>query len=56
MEGGGKEGRYVGELGGGGLRQYRKSEVHGNAYRRPEKYAVLSSTEVQESFIRSDRR
>lgn len=38
------------------MRSYRRSEVHGNAYRRPRKYGILCSEEVREPFIREDRR
>lgn len=38
------------------MREYRRREVHGNAYRRPEKYKILLSEEVLEPFIRSDKR
>lgn len=38
------------------LRRYRRNEVHGNAYRRPEMYAPLLSNTVEEPFIRADRR
>ena len=38
------------------MRDYRRQEVHGNAYRRPRKYGILCSGEVQEPFIREDRR
>lgn len=38
------------------IRQYRKEEVHGNAYRRPEKYKPLLSEDVQEPFVRKDKR
>lgn len=33
-----------------------KSEVHGNAYRRPKKYQLLIDGQINEPFIRSDRR
>ena len=56
LEAGGEEGIYLAELDLDHLRKYRKSEVHGNAYRRPEKYGVLTSAEIREPFIRSDRR
>lgn len=36
------------------MRAYRKCEVHGNAYRRPEKYGVLTSTLIEDPFIRAD--
>ena len=52
----GKEGIYIAELDVDMLRSYRKSEVHGNAYRRPEKYADLIKTEIQEPFIRANKR
>lgn len=34
------------------LRDYRRHEAHGNAYRRPEKYHALVSKEKTEPFIR----
>ena len=38
------------------MREYRKKEVHGNAYRRPEKYKILLDAKVDEPFIREDKR
>ena len=38
------------------LRAYRGREVHGNAYRRPKKYALLTDTRIDEPFIRANRR
>lgn len=38
------------------MREYRSREVHGNAYRRPEKYALLLSQDVNAPFIRENRR
>lgn len=38
------------------LRDYRSREVHGNAYRRPEKYSLLLSETIEPPFIRADRR
>lgn len=38
------------------MREYRGREVHGNAYRRPDKYKLLLSDEIAEPFIRQDRR
>ena len=52
----GKEGVYIAELDLDMLRQYRKKEVHGNAYRRPKKYGILTETDVKEPFIREDYR
>lgn len=36
------------------LREYRKSEVWGNAYRRPQKYTLLTDNSVREPFCRDD--
>ena len=38
------------------LRAYRASEVHGNAYRRPGKYGLLTETRIQAPFVRPDYR
>lgn len=38
------------------IREYRKSEVHGNAYRRPSLYKALCDTKVDEPFTRDDAR
>lgn len=35
------------------LRDYRRREVHGNAYRRPEKYHILINKEKTEPFVRN---
>ena len=56
LQAGRKEGIYMAELDLERLRRYRESEVHGNAYRHPEKYGLLIDTEIQEPFIRADRR
>ena len=56
LEAGEDEGIYLAELDMDMLREYRKREVHGNAYRRPEKYGILTETAIQEPFIRADRR
>ena len=56
LEAGEDEGIYLAELDMDMLREYRKREVHGNAYRRPEKYGILAETAIQEPFIRADRR
>ena len=52
----GGEGVYLARLDLGMLRRYRRSEVHGNAYRRPEVYGRIVDEEVRAPFIRSDRR
>lgn len=50
------EGIYFAELDLDMLRAYRESEVHGNAYRRPEKYALLTENVIKPPFVRADRR
>ena len=56
LEAGRAEGIYLAELDLDALREYRRHEVHGNAYRRPEKYGILTDTVIREPFIRTDRR
>lgn len=52
----GTEGLYVAELDLTQLRQYREREVHGNAYRHPLKYSVLTEPRVEPPFVRDDHR
>lgn len=52
----GAEGVFIAELDLEMLREYRKTEVHGNAYRRPEKYGLLLGEEIKPPFVRRDRR
>ena len=52
----GKEGIYIADLDIDMIRRYRKSEVHGNAYRHPRKYGLLLDTRIEEPFIRDDYR
>lgn len=56
LEAGEGEGIYIAELNLDDLRAYRAEEVHGNAYRRPDKYSLLLDQKINEPFIRSDRR
>lgn len=56
LESGEEEGIYLASFPMEALRAYRKSEVHGNAYRRPAKYALLLSEEIDEPFQREDLR
>lgn len=56
LDAGENEGIYIGELDLDMLRRYRETEVHGNAYRRPEKYTLLTSEEVKYPFVRSDKK
>lgn len=50
------EGIFIADLDLKELRRYRKTEVHGNTYRRPELYKDIIKTTIEEPFIRSDRR
>ena len=56
LEADGSEGVFMAEFDLEMLRDYRKKEVHGNAYRRPEKYRLLLDEKVEEPFIRDDKR
>lgn len=56
QEAGGEEGIYLAEFDLDLLRDYRKNEVHGNAYRHPQKYHILIEERIQEPFVRSDYR
>lgn len=49
------EGVFLAELDLDQLRSYREKEVHGNAYRRPEKYALLLDKTVKPPFVRCGR-
>ncbi len=50
------EGIYTAELDLDRLRAYRRTEVHGNAYRHPGKYGLLTREGVEPPFIREDSR
>lgn len=53
----GKEpGIYIAQFDMDMIRQYRKTEVHGNAYRHPDKYGCIVQSQISEPFIRPDRR
>lgn len=56
VEADGSEGIYTADFPIDEMREYRSREVHGNAYRRPEKYGLLLSEQIEEPFVRSDRR
>jgi len=56
MQAGEEEGVFVAQLDLGQLREYRESEVHGNAYRRPDKYSIISENKVEHPFVRDDYR
>lgn len=56
LDAGEKEGIYIAELAMDAIRAYRRSEVHGNAYRHPKKYGILVREQIDEPFIREDYR
>ena len=56
LEAGGEEGIYIAGLDLKQLRDYRENEVHGNAYRHPGKYGILTETKIEPPFIREDYR
>lgn len=56
LEAGEDEGIFLAEISLETLRWYRENEVHGNAYRRPEKYGLLTDLQIDPPFVRSDRR
>lgn len=56
LDAGENEGIYLVEIPIDAIRAYRSHEVHGNAYRHPQKYAILTETDIREPFIRKDYR
>lgn len=52
IEAGEAEGIYIASFPMDELRDYRRREIHGNAYRRPEKYPALIREEIAEPFFR----
>ncbi len=52
MDAGEEAGIYYAELDVARLREYRTKEVHGNAYRHPEKYALLTDPMTEYPFVR----
>ena len=56
LETGEEEGVFIAEFNLEMMRDYRSREVHGNAFRRPEKYGILLDPSVKEPFLRKERR
>ncbi|MCI8614206.1 MAG: carbon-nitrogen hydrolase family protein [Lachnospiraceae bacterium] len=52
----GKEGIYIAGLDLDQLRNYRQKEVHGNCYRHPKKYGILTESQINYPFIRDSYR
>lgn len=56
LETGGTTGIYMAALDLDMLREYRQTEVHGNAYRHPQKYRLLLEETIRAPFVRADYR
>lgn len=54
LEAGEQAGIYIAQFDMNMIREYRETEVHGNAYRRPKLYGQLISCEKNAPFIRED--
>ncbi len=54
IEAGPNEGVYLADFDMGKIRTYREREVWGNAFRRPHRYQLLTSLDVEHPFIRTD--
>jgi predicted amidohydrolase len=54
IEAGEAEGVYIAEFNVENIRKYREEEIWGNSYRKPNKYSILISEEVNKPFIRED--
>jgi len=51
-----QEGVFIADFPVDEIREYRSREVHGNAYRHPQKYKLLVSESIEEPFVRKDYR
>jgi predicted amidohydrolase len=56
VEAGAEEGIYVAPFDLERLRAWRQREVWGNAYRKPGRYDMLTSPQVEQPFVRADAR
>lgn len=56
LDAGEEEGIYLADFPMDDIREYRSREVHGNAYRRPDRYGSLVEEEIREPFVRADYR
>lgn len=54
MEGNRQKGVWLAEFDLTTLRDYRAREVHGNAFRRPWKYGLLTDEHIDPPFIRAE--
>ncbi|MBE5784029.1 MAG: carbon-nitrogen hydrolase family protein [Clostridiales bacterium] len=53
IDAGEREGIYIADFPLDEIREYRSREVHGNAYRRPDRYALLLEQRVEPPFVRN---
>jgi predicted amidohydrolase len=56
IEAGEQERIYIADFPIDEIREYQNREVHGNAYRHPQKYKLLVSESIEDPFIRKDYR
>ena len=56
VEAGRQEGIFVADFDLDALRDYRRRETWGNAFRKPRSYGLLTSEAVDEPFVRSEAR
>ncbi len=56
VEANGSEGIFVAEFDMDMIASYRNSEVHGNCYRKPDKYGILMTKDRCQPFLRDDFR
>jgi predicted amidohydrolase len=56
IEAGAAEGVYLASFDLEAIRDYRGREAWGNAFRRPQRYAALTSLDVQPPFVRVNER
>jgi N-carbamoylputrescine amidase len=48
------EGVFVAEINLGKIREIREKTIYGNAFRRPHKYVLMTSPDVEKSFMRKN--
>jgi predicted amidohydrolase len=56
VEAGESEGIYIAKFDMNKIRGYREKEVWGNAYRKPEKYSLITTKKIEYPFIRETNR
>lgn len=56
VEAGEREGIYLADFPVDELREYRKREIFGNAFRHPQKYKMLVEERIEEPFVRENYR